>query len=150
MPRSIRRLQNASSASKSTLPREYGVGRAALEPWQRSMNLLMICLLGCHRQARQRGQDQPARDMIERNDIETGGDGVLTHGAEGAPPAAGRALQDDPPVGSRAPARSPQGIVELLFTVDIDDPAEIRRLAIRRSRTGTQAAHAVAAAAQQP
>ena len=86
--------------------------------------------------------------MIERNDIEAGGHGVLAHGAEGAPPAAGRTLQDDPAVSPRAPARGAQGIVELLFTVDIDDPGEIRRLAIRRGRTGTQAAHAVAAAAQ--
>ena len=46
MPRSIRRLQKASRASKSTLPMAYGVGRAALEPRQRSMNLLMVFLLG--------------------------------------------------------------------------------------------------------
>ena len=132
------------------LAQGIGVGRAALAPRQRSMNLLMVFLLGGQCRARPRGQHQPARDVIERHDLEAGRHGVVAHGGQAAAPAAGRALQHDPSVGAGAPARRAQGIVELVLAVDIDDPGEVGRLAIRRGRAGTQAAHAVAAAAQQP
>ena len=96
-----------------------------------------------------RGQHQPARDVIERHDLEAGRHGVVAHGGQAAAPAAGRAFQHDPSAGAGAPARRAQGVVELVLAVDIDDPGEVGRLAIRRGRAGTQAAHAVAAAAQQ-
>ena len=52
-------------------------------------------------------------------------------------------------MGARAAARGAQGIVELAFVSHIDDPGEIGGFAIRRGGTGTEAAHAVAAAAHQ-
>jgi hypothetical protein len=98
----------------------------------------MIFLLGCHCHARHRCQHQAARDVIERHDVEAGRHGMFAHGGQSAAPAARRAFQDDPSVSPGAPARGAEGVIELVFTVDIDDPGEIGRFAIRRRRAGTQ------------